>query len=206
MGETEAQRPRRYKHVFLDAEGTLYVPKHNRSRWEFWADPNPEAAVEFFELDRGVREALARLREQVDTLCVVSKNTDAILGALLEKFGIGDCFDNIMLNGNKGKLIEEYLLSHGLRKEDSLMVGDMPVLDLYPVKKVGVDSILVDREYNRWARAERIRGIFELPAWLKIADMAERGVGRRARNSTLDEFPAGASADCTKSLIAVPGV
>ena len=188
MNQWDAQKVRRFRHVFLDAEGTLYVPKNGKSRWEFWADPSPDAAVEFFELDKGVRESLEVLRGQVETLCIVSKNPKEILIALLDKFGIRHLFDEIMLNDNKGKLIAKYLYRKGLKRQDAVMVGDMPVLDLYPVRRIGVEAILVNRPYNSWARAERIKGISELPSWLKIADLAEEMGQRRSHIASLDDF------------------
>lgn len=188
MNQEDAQKIRKFKNVFLDAEGTLYVPKNGKSRWEFWANPSPEAAVEFFELDRGVKESLERLRSQVGTLCLVSKNPEDILVALLDKFGIRHLFDDIMLNGDKGKQIAHYLSKRGLRRDESIMVGDMPVLDLYPVRRLGIEAILVDRTYNTWARATRIRGISDLPSWLKIADLAEEMGCHRAYTASLDDF------------------
>ena len=213
MEQGDACKPRKFKHIFLDAEGTLYVPKGGRSRWVFWADPTPEAALEFFELDDGVYEALHQLRSQVDTLCLVSRNTEDILSALLKKFGIGDCFDKIMLNGDKGKQIERYLYQNGLKKEESVMVGDMPSLDLFPVKRAGIEAVLVDRLYNRWAKAERIKGLRDLPSWLKIADLVDDMERNRSRNATLDEFAVAVAStgiacgnrSATKRLIAVPG-
>jgi phosphoglycolate phosphatase-like HAD superfamily hydrolase len=214
MNQEDAQKTRKFKHIFLDAEGTLYVPRNGRSRWEFWANPSPEAAVEFFELDHGVKQALEKLRSQVDTLCLVSKNPEDILGALLDKFGIRHLFDDIMLNGDKGKQIAQYLSKRGLRRNESVMVGDMPVLDLYPVRRLGIEAILVDRIYNSWAKAARIRGVSDLPSWLKIADLAEEMGHQRAYTASLDDFgPACAerprtqiaSHIPTKRLIAVPG-
>jgi len=199
MNQRDAQPVRRFKHVFLDAEGTLYVPKKGRSRWEFWANPSPEAALEFFELDRGVKEALEELRERVDTLCIVSKNPAEILDALLVKFGIRHLFDEIMLNENKGKLIANYLYRKGFRREDSVMVGDMPSLDLFPVRKVGIEAVLVDRDYNSWVKAERIRGVSDLPSWLKIADLAEQMGQERPYVASLDDFQ---TADSFRNLVA----
>lgn len=180
---------RRFRHVFLDAEGTLYVPRHGRSRWEFWMDPTPAAAIEFFELDEGVEEALARIRARSDTLCLVSRNSPDILNALLDHFGVRGYFsDGILLNGNKGRSISSYLSRRGLSKSDAVMVGDMPRLDLFPVKEHGIEAILIDRPYNRYADAERIAGLKELPAWLRLADLAE-GIGRKAvRVPRLEEF------------------
>jgi len=197
-------RPMRYRHIFLDAEGTLYVPRQGRSRWEFWANPSPEAAVDFFELDDGVVTALEFLRENSDSICIVSRNSAPILDALFEKFGILHFFDEVILSTNKGKSIERYLSDRGLNLDEALMVGDMPTLDLYPVRAVGVDVVLVDRQYNRVARAERIRGVKDLPAWLKADEIADRMEKGRVKMSTLDDFFAPLRPG-TKSLIGVPG-
>ena len=192
----------------MDAEGTLYVPKRGRSRWDFWENPSAEAAVDFFELDKGVRQALEQLRGAVDTICMVSRNSELILNALLDKFEIRDYFDEVMVNGHKGRKIEDYLAKHGFRKEESIMVGDMPSLDIIPVKEYGVEAILVDRPYNRSVVNERITGVRDLPAWLRLADIADRP--QRPRLATLDEFfgsvvqfARDVEFDSTKSLIVV---
>lgn len=182
----DAHKSQRFKHVFLDAEGTLYVPHRGRTAWEFWADPSPEHAKDFFVLDEGVREALGALRGSVDSLCIASKNSKEVLDALLEDFGIRDCFDEILLNGDKGRQILEYLRARGHDRRDAVMVGDTPVLDIFPLQRAGIEAILVDRPYNRWADVERIRGIRELPSWLRIASLVDRE--DVPHNSTLDDF------------------
>jgi len=182
------ERSRRFKHVFLDAEGTLYVPKHGRSRWEFWMAPSPELALEFFEIDEGVRDALEKIRGRSDTLCLASRNSPEILDALLDKFGIRHYFDDILLNGNKGKNISRYLSKRGLRREEAVMVGDMPRLDIFPVKEHGIEAILVDRVYNKYADAERISGLKDLPAWLRLADVADEIGKKVVRVPKLEEF------------------
>jgi len=202
--------PRKFKHIFLDAEGTLYVPSAGKSYWSFWENPSPERALEHFELDKGVAEAIGEIRAEAETLCIASFNREAILDALLDRFGIRGLFDSILLNGDKGVLIDRFLKSRGLERRDAVMVGDMPGLDLSPVRKVGVESILVDRPYNKWAEAERIKGIFELPSWLRIAAIAESELHRSGRVSSLDEFINGRFSDgrcesdsvMTKSLMA----
>ncbi|MEM4277259.1 MAG: HAD hydrolase-like protein [Thermoplasmata archaeon] len=197
--------PRKFRHIFLDAEGTLYVPKYGRSRWEFWVAPSPEHALDFFELDEGVPEALEKLRREVDTLCVVSRNTAQILEAILTRFGIRHYFDAILLNGDKGEKISRYLEERGLDKQDAVMVGDTPSLDLHPVLRAGICAILVDRDYNRTVRAERIKGIRELPTWLRLAEIADEMVRSRARTATLDEFLPSDERP-TKRLMAAPSV
>jgi phosphoglycolate phosphatase-like HAD superfamily hydrolase len=176
-----------FRHIFLDAEGTLYVPKAGRTTWEFWADPSPELARRFFVLDDGVVDSLCALRAISDTLCIASRNSQAILDVLLDDFGIRDFFDEIILNGNKGRQIARYLESRGLRRDQAVMVGDTPVLDIYPVRRRGIEAILVDRPYNRWADAERIKGVWELPSWLRIAEIAAEAPGRSYAH-TLDDF------------------
>lgn len=198
----DARKSRRFKHVFLDAEGTIYVPHRGRSTWEFWADPSPEHAKDFFRLDEGVAEALDSLRGRVDSLCVVSKNSKPVLDALLSDFGIREYFDEVILNGDKGREISKYLSERGYDHRDAVMVGDTPALDLYPVRKAGIEAILVDRPYNRGVDAERIKGVRELPFWLRIADLAGKSEG--PRNTTLDDFIGPAPKD-TKRLISAAG-
>jgi phosphoglycolate phosphatase-like HAD superfamily hydrolase len=207
MNQKDGERVRRFKHVFLDAEGTLYVPRNGMSRWYFWARPSPEEAVEFFELDKGVIEALEKLRTEVDTLCVVSLNSEPVLDAILDHFGLRRFFDCVMVNGNKGDRIEKYLKERGLSKADAVMVGDTPALDLYPVLRAGVHSVLIDRDYNRGHSAERIKGVYELPSWLRMADIAEIMVKERVRIATLDEFDRedAETFHRTKRLIATSG-
>jgi len=184
----------RFKHIFLDAEGTLYVPRGGRSRWSFWSAPSPERAARFFKLDSGAIPALMTLRGKAETLCVVSMNDERVLQSLLRKFGIASWFDCIMVNGDKGDRIRQYLAERGLRKEDALMVGDMPKLDLFPLRNAGIEAILVDRPYNRWARAERIQGLRDLPRWLDGAGKRRVASGGRGRLATLDEYIRGGAA------------
>ncbi len=207
MNPKDGDRIRRFKHVFLDAEGTLYIPRNGMSRWYFWARPTPEEAVKFFELDKGVVEALVRLKAEVDTLCLVSLNSEPVLDAILDHFDLRRFFDCVMVNGDKGERIEKYLVERGLSKADAVMVGDTPTLDLYPVLRAGVHSILIDRDYNRGHSAERIKGVYELPAWLRMADIAEIMVKERVRIATLDEFNREDPGPClrTKRLIATSG-
>jgi len=188
--------------VFLDAEGTIYVPHRGRSTWDFWARPSPELAKDFFRLDEGVAEALRTLRGEVDSLCVVSRNSKPVLDALLDDFGIREFFDEVILNGDKGREISKYLSDRGYDHSEAVMVGDTPALDLYPVRRAGIEAILVDRPYNRGADAERIKGVRELPSWLRIADLVGKAPG--PRNSTLDEF-VGDAPGGTKRLISAAG-
>lgn len=201
---------KKFRHVFLDAEGTIYVPRKGHTQYEFWAgEHTPEQALKFFELDAGAAEAIRELRRDVETLCIVSLNPKPILYALLEKFGIKEAFDEIMLNGNKGHIIRDYLRKHNLRSDHAIMIGDMPRIDLYPVKRAGIESVLVDRYYNQGVPAERIRGLSELPAWLRIADLVEE-MSPPPRVKPLDEFVtayelSGHQDNKTKSPLCVPG-
>jgi FMN phosphatase YigB (HAD superfamily) len=201
---------KKFKHVFLDAEGTIYVPRKGHTQYEFWAgEHTPEKALEIFELDVGAAEAIRELRKAADTLCVVSLNPRPVLEALLRKFGLIEAFDEIMLNGDKGRLIRDYLRRHNYRTDQAVMVGDMPRIDLWPVKKIGIESLLVDRYYNQGVAAERIPGISELPVWLRIADLVEE-LSPSPRVKPLDEFVTAYEMlrphdNKTKSTVGVPG-
>jgi|GEM_PF-1467040 len=200
---------KKFKHVFLDAEGTIYVPRKGHTQYEFWAgDATPEKALEIFELDAGAAEAIRELRKHAETLCVVSLNPAPVLEALLQQFGIRDAFDEVMLNGNKGHLIRDFLRKHNFRTDQAIMVGDMPKIDLWPVRKAGIECVLVDRYYNQGVSAERIRGISELPSWLRIADLAEE-ISPPPRVKPLDEFVTAYELsgrdNKTKNQVGVPG-
>ena len=206
----ENKPPKKYKHVFIDAEGTIYVPRKGHTQYEFWAgEHTPEEALSFFELDAGAAEAIRALRREAETLCIVSLNPRPVLDALLLKFGIRDLFDDVLINDDKGRLIRNYLTKHNLRADRAIMVGDMPRIDLYPVQRIGVEAILVDRYYNQGVPAERIPGLSELPAWLRIADLVE-SMSPSPRVKPLDEFVTAYEMQArgdnkTKNPVCVPG-
>jgi len=137
----------RQKHLFLDAEGTLYVPKDGRTAVEFWLGEHTiERAVRLFKVAEDVAPALQRIQELDIMMHVVSLHKDIILPQLLDELELGNHFEDLLINGDKGIRIRQYAESHGIPLEDCLMVGDRIDLDITPVQNAGIKAILIDRD------------------------------------------------------------
>jgi FMN phosphatase YigB (HAD superfamily) len=131
--------------VFFDAEGTLYVPKKGRTFDDFWegGDHTLERALENFELNQGVEETLGELMKKGHELVVVSVHKPDLLPDLLKGLGIRRCFTDILVNGDKGELMEEYLDEKDVPKDLASIVGDIYDMDIAPAEKVGIRGLLL---------------------------------------------------------------
>lgn len=131
------------KAVFFDAEGTLYVSRKGKCLEDFWShgELTLERAIDYFELNEGVKKTLEELLKKRMVIAVVSVHKDHLLPNLLEHFGISDFFEEIMINGDKGRLMSTFLWERGIRKEDALMVGDTYEIDIEPAIREGIRSL-----------------------------------------------------------------
>ena len=138
-------------HLFFDAEGTLYITRNDRMKFkDFWdGDHTIERAREMFTLDSGVKELLEYLSKENIPMYIVSKYHKDLLPELLEHLEIRSYFTEVLINGDKGERIEEYLVKNNIDRRKCLMLGDMYDLDIEPVRDRGIFAILVDRYYNR---------------------------------------------------------
>ncbi len=151
--------------VFFDAEGTLYLPKLGHSYREFWegGEPTLERAARIFQLDPDAPGVLRALRRQGVRLVVASKHREALLRSMLIHFGIWHLFDAVLVGDEKGVLVADYLRERGLRKDDAVMIGDRPHLDVHPVEAAGVRAYLLRREHNaREGGAYRIWALWDV--------------------------------------------
>jgi FMN phosphatase YigB (HAD superfamily) len=151
--------------LFLDAEGTLYVPRPGRKPRDFWAQrPHTvERALEVFQAEPGIRPVLARLRTLGCTLCVVSRHKRNLLLDILRALDLYDYFDRILVDEDKGLAIRTFLEVRGLSREAALMVGDTPWLDIDPPEAQGIRALLVERPYNRFRGYETLASLQDLP-------------------------------------------
>ena len=131
--------------VFFDAEGTLYVPKKGKTFDDFWegGEHTLKRALENFELNRGVEETLGELLKKGHELVVVSVHKPDLLPDLLKGLGIRRCFADVLVNGDKGELMEEYLDRKDAPKENAVIVGDIYHVDIKPAEKVGIRGLLL---------------------------------------------------------------
>lgn len=140
MQMTDSQRI-----VFFDAEGTLYVPKKGKTFDDFWegGEHTLERALENFELNDGVIETLNELLTKGHKLVVISLHREDLLPDLLVQLGIREYFANVLVNGDKGEKMVEYLNKRGMPKEDALIVGDKYHIDIEPAQRVGIRGLLL---------------------------------------------------------------
>lgn len=129
--------------VFFDAEGTLYVPRKGKRLEDFWncGEHSLERAIDYFELNDGVKRTLEELTGRGTLMAVVSVHKDHLLPRLLEHLDIADYFEEIMINGDKGRLMSTFLWQRGIQKESALMVGDTYGIDIEPAKREGIRSL-----------------------------------------------------------------
>lgn len=139
---------RKPSYLFFDAENTLYIPKKGKDIKQFWneGEQTLRRAREFFILAEETRDVLERLKARGFTLLVVSWHKEELLRQMLDSFGILDFFEDIIVNGHKGRRIKRYLGERGLGNEEALMIGDNPHVDIYPVLSEGIDAVLLTRQ------------------------------------------------------------
>jgi FMN phosphatase YigB (HAD superfamily) len=132
--------------VFLDAEGTLYIPKKGRTFDDFWegGEHTLERAMENFELNDGVKETLNELLKMGHELVVVSLHKEELLEDLLIQLGIRKFFAEVLVNGDKGVEMSKYLEEMNIPKENALIVGDKYDIDIEPAKRVGIRGLLLN--------------------------------------------------------------
>jgi FMN phosphatase YigB (HAD superfamily) len=148
--------------IFLDAEGTLYVPKNKGSYKEFWKAPSLKRALEMFRLDDDVLTLLKKLRKKKVPVYVCSMHKEAILLGMLEEFGIKHFFKEILINGDKGRRIKEVARRARIPLGSCIMVGDRYDLDIEPTMREGIRSYLIDRWYNRDFKVPRIGSLLDI--------------------------------------------
>jgi len=159
----------RYKHLFLDAEGTLYLPRKGYTARDFWKGEHTiERATEMFEIPDNVISTLAEMRKSGVVMHVVSLHLEGLLAKLLDSLGIGHFFHDLIINGDKGKRIEAYASEHGISRNDCLMVGDRYDLDIAPVHARGIRAILLDREGSNRHPIPPIQSVDELTGFINV--------------------------------------
>lgn len=152
--------------LFLDAEGTLWTERPGRTMDEFWQRPTRGRAREVFRLAPGLRDLLRGLKASGCLLVVLSRHDERVLPEILEEFHLSDLFDDVLINGDKGERAAAWLEDHAIDREEAVMVGDREDLDIRPMRRVGIRSLLIDRPYNADVEAERIFALQELPGRL----------------------------------------
>ena len=94
----------------------------------------------------GMAELLHKLKAAGKTLAVATSKPEDFTNAILEDYGMADCFDFVggsLFDGTRSKKWEviDYVLGHyGIKPEEAVMVGDR-MYDVLGAKKCGVPCV-----------------------------------------------------------------
>ncbi len=134
---------------------------------EFWQRPSRDHARRVFRLTPKLTQVLARLQAAGCRLVVLSRHDEKLLPSILEEFNLSTFFDDVLINGDKGDRAMAWLKNKNISEAHALMVGDREDLDIIPLRRVGIQAVLVDRPYNRDVETRRLHDIQELTDWLQ---------------------------------------
>lgn len=152
------------KIIFFDGDGTLWYPKKTKySRYPAWIYGEyrkDKLAWEQLILTPTTIQTLKKLKNLGIKLVILStssyppKKANKARKKLTKFLGIFQFFDEIYGTrenyDSKGKFIIRILKKHKLSKKDALMVGDTYNWDYYSAKKIGVDALLVEHNYEKY--------------------------------------------------------
>jgi len=94
----------------------------------------------------GMEELLRKLRAEGKKLAVATSKPEFFTNAILESYGMSDCFDFVggsLFDGtrsNKWEVIEYVLKHYGITPDEAIMVGDR-MYDVNGAKKCGVKCV-----------------------------------------------------------------
>lgn len=155
--------------IFFDGDGVLWKPIggiHPRNIWiKVWKQVySREEAISRFVLDEDAKMILDHFMKKGKYLVLLSaspyapKEAQKNLEDLCSHFGIAKFFDEIWATANypeaKGEKIAEILKRRKGRPDEAVMIGDSLKWDIRSANRVGVQAILLARQYNKEDHAE----------------------------------------------------
>ena len=102
-------------------------------------------------------------------------NLDSFSKDIVQKYSLGDYFDNIYLSCDTGMLksdtglFDKIVSDTGIAREDMLMIGDSVESDMKSAENAGILSVLLDRR-NRMVYEPKIASLTELKRHLAKLD------------------------------------
>jgi len=158
----------RYKAVFLDRDGVInHVVFHKEVN-----KPSSPWNIEEFKLIKGIYKPLMKLKKMGFLLFIISNQPDINRGRIkngttekinkiiYEKFPIEDIMicphddkDNCVCRKPKPGMIEIIAKKYNINIKESFLIGD-GWKDIEAGKKAGLTTILIDKDYNRDAKAD----------------------------------------------------
>ena len=102
----------------------------------------------------GIPELLERLKKSGHTVLLITSKPLVFSKKILEKIGLAEYFDYMVgpdlsdHSSDKKRLIENAVNTHGLKKNECVMIGDTKY-DIIGASEAGVDSIAVTYGYGK---------------------------------------------------------
>ncbi len=113
-----------------------------------------KASTIFLSLYDGVKEGLQKLKKEGKRLYLLSNAQSSFTVPELKTLGIYEAFDDIFISSDFGvkkpdyKFFEIPFKKYGLKKENSIMVGNDGTTDILGAKNFGIDSLYVKTEIS----------------------------------------------------------
>lgn len=117
-------------------------------------------------------QALEMLKSKGIKIAIVSNTFTQSVDGLLEKFGMAKFFDAVCFSCDVGSLktdpglIQAALDKLGVKKEETVMVGDSLETDIAGAEKAGVTPVLIDRRDTR-TYPNKILSLLEIEKFLE---------------------------------------
>ena len=134
-----------YKDKGIDADEMLLRDTARRFR---------EDSTKHIRLYDGVIELLDGLRAAQKKIFLLSNAQESFTIPEMDKLGILDYFDGIMISSEEGvckpqkQFFEKLLKKHHLDPKDCLMVGNDKISDMQGAKNVGIDGLYIHQEIS----------------------------------------------------------
>ena len=149
------------KIIFFDGDGTLWYPKKTKyTKHPVWLykDSRFKNHTNHLIMTPTSLSTIKKLRKMGIITIILSthphppKEADAIIQHKVKHFKLKDFFDEVYATNadpkDKGKIILKILSKRKIPKSKALMVGDSYKWDYDSAKRVGVDALLINSEYE----------------------------------------------------------
>ncbi len=149
------------KIIFFDGDGTLWYPKKTKYQkhpvW-LYKDKRFKNHTNHLIMTPTAISTIKKLKQKGIITIILSthpnspKEAEAIINQKIKYFKLKELFDEIHSTRDspksKANFILRILKKRGIPKSKALMVGDSYKWDYQPAKKIGVDALLIESEYE----------------------------------------------------------
>lgn len=167
LWDQHGTQPKEYIRAMLEQKYGIRLPMDNLTAW--WQEREWQKAV----LYPGVEDTLHQLIASGYRLGIISNGSGIAQRRKLEKTGIIDCFDDVIISGDYGmrkpdpKLFLLAASRMNVQPEESVMAGDIYSMDVIGAYRAGMHVIWVSRHGYQGAPIPALRSVTELPEALE---------------------------------------